>query len=234
MKEVKEYLLSKQDPRYHDFSLELNLARKTKSIGVRIPIIRDYAKVLSKKYSIDYLINNIDEEYYEEVLLKGFIIGCYKNLTYDELIFYINNHLPKIKDWSMCDTFVASLKITKKYQDKLWTYLDKLLKSKKEFAVRFVLVVLLNYYVNDKYKDKIYDIIKSIKNEDYYVKMANAWLLSYMFINYFEDTINFINTNKLDNWTLLKGITKAIESTRVDKDKKNTLSKIREHFKNKI
>ena len=182
MKEVKEYLLSNQDQRYQDFSLELNIARKTKSIGVRIPIIRNYAKLLSKKYNIDYLINNIDEEYYEEILLKGFIIGCYKNLTYDELIFYIDNHLPKIKDWSMCDTFVSSLKITKKYQDKLWIYLNKLLKNKKEFTVRFALVMLLDYYIDDKYKNKIYEIIISIKKEDYYVKMANAWLLSYMFI----------------------------------------------------
>ena len=79
MKEVKEYLLGKQDPRYHDFSLELNLARKTKSIGVRIPIIRDYAKVLSKKYSIDYLINNIDEEYYEEYKKAYLSVRCVKD-----------------------------------------------------------------------------------------------------------------------------------------------------------
>lgn len=233
MNEVKEYLLSKRDKRYQDFSFELNISRKCKNIGVRIPIIRNYAKVLSKKYTIDYLINNIDEEYYEELLLKGFIIGCYNNLTYDELIYYINNHLPKIKDWSMCDTFTSSLKITKKYHDRLWYYLTGLLKSKEEFTVRFTLVMILNYYICDEYKDKIYKIIKSIKREDYYIKMANAWLLSYMFISYFDDTIKFVNNNEIDRWTILKGITKAIESLRVTSDNKKILAKIREHFKNK-
>lgn len=230
MKEVKEVLLSNKDPKYRDFSLELNISRKTKSIGVRIPIIRDYAKVLSKEYSIDYLINNIDEEYYEEVLLKGFIIGNYKNLTYDELVYYINGHLPKIKDWCMCDTFAASLKITRKYQDRLWKYLLKKLDSKREFYVRFALVMILDYYICDKYKDQIFEVIKNVKKDDYYVKMANAWLISYMFINYFDDTVNFIKYNKLDSWTIKKGITKAIESYRISDNNKVILRKIRDNI----
>lgn len=231
MKEVKEILLSKKDPRYQEFSTELNLYHKYKSIGVRIPIIREYAKKLSKEYSIDYLINNIDEEYYEEVLLKGFIIGCYKNLSYDELIYYIDNHLPKITDWSMCDTFVASLKITSKYLDKLWGYINEKLNSNKEFDVRFSLVMILNYYIKDDYKEKIYEIIKNIKLDDYYVKMANAWLISYMFIKYFDDTVKFINHNKLDNWTIKKGIRKALESYRISDDNKKILVKIYDHLK---
>ena len=227
MQEVKEYLLSNRDQRYQDFSFELNIARKYKSIGVKIPVLRNYAKYLSKEYAIDYLITNIDEEYYEEVMLKGFIIGNYVNLSYDELVFYIDNHLPKIKDWSMCDTFVTSLKITKKYPSELWDYINKKLHSNREFDIRFALVMILNYYINDDYKDRIYQIIKSIKNEEYYVKMANAWLLSYMFINYFDDTINFLKNNKLDEWTIRKGITKAIESRQINNDNKNILRHIR-------
>ena len=231
MREVKEYLLQHQDSKYKDFSLELNIYHNYKSIGVRIPIIRDLAKKLSKEYSLDYLTKNIDEEYYEEIILKGFIIGNYKNLSYDELIYYIDNHLSKVCDWSMCDTFAASLKITKKYQDKLWDYLLNKLESEKEFDVRFSLVMILDYYINDLYKNKIYEIIKSINRDDYYIKMANAWLLSYMFINYFDDTINFIKKNKLDKWTFNKGITKSMESFRISDDNKRILAKIRKEIK---
>lgn len=233
MREVKEFLLRNKDSKYQDFSENLNICIGYRSIGVRIPIIRDYAKHLSKEYPIDYLINNIDDEYYEEILLKGFIIGNYKDLTYDELTNYIDKHLPKVKDWSMCDTFVSSLKITKKYQKELWSYINKKLKSKKEFDVRFALVMLLNYYICDEYKEKIYQIISNVKNDFYYVKMANAWLLSYMFINYYNDTINYIKNNKLDNWTLRKGITKAIESYRISQDEKKVLRKIRDNVKDK-
>jgi 3-methyladenine DNA glycosylase AlkD len=227
MKEVKDYLIKNRDPKYKDFSLELNLYHKYKSIGVRIPVIRSLAKDLSKKYSLDYLINNIDEEYYEEILLKGFIIGNYKNLTYDELIKHIDNHLPKVSDWSMCDTFVASLKITNKYKNELWKYLNNKLKSKNEYGVRFALVMILNYYIEEKYKDDIYKIIESVKLNTYYVKMANAWLLSYMIIEYFDESINFIKNTKMDSWTISKGITKAIESRRITELNKDKLRELR-------
>ena len=233
MKEVKEFLFKNKDPKYRDFSLELNIYHQYPSIGVRIPLLRNYAKRLAKEYPIDELINKIDEEYYEEILLKGFIIGNYNNLTYEELIYYINNHLPKIKDWSMCDTFASSLKITKKYLDKIWLYLIELLQSKDECTVRFALVMMLNYYINDEYQAKIYNVIKSVKNDAYYVKMANAWLLSYMFINYFDDTINFIKENKLNTWVVLKGISKGIESYKIDDENKKILKKLRAYYNKK-
>ena len=227
MKEVKEFLLKNQDKKYNDFSQSLNANKEYKSIGVRIPIIRDYAKTLTKKYSIDYLINNIDDEYYEEILLKGFIIGNYKNLTLDEIITYIDNHLVKVKDWSMCDTFVASLKITNRYKKELWNYIVIKLKSKNEYEVRFALVMILNYYINNEYKNKIYKIIENVKLNTYYVKMANAWLLSYMIIEYLDESINFIKNTKMDSWTISKGITKATQSRRISELNKDKLRELR-------
>ena len=229
MKEIKEFLLKNHDEKYLDFSSGLGTYSNKRRLGVRIPLLRDYAKSLSKKYSLDYLINNIDEEYYEEIMLKGFIIGNYK-LTYGELINYIEYFLPKISDWSICDTFVASLKMSKRYSNKLWDYIINKLNSKNEFDVRFSLVMILNYYINDDYKNKVFEVIKSVSLDKYYVKMANAWLLSYMFINYFDDTVNFISKNKLDDFVLRKGITKAIESFRVSDEEKRVLRKIRERI----
>ena len=115
------------------------------------------------------------------------------------------------------------LKITKKYLNELWDFIYEKLQSSNEFDVRFSLVMLLNYYINDSYKDQIYEVIKNVKQEDYYVKMANAWLLSYMFINYFDETINYIKKNKIDSWTLRKGITKSIESFKLSDEKKKIL-----------
>ena len=226
MKEVKEFIIENQDPKYLDFSGSIGAVSNKKRLGVRIPLLRDYAKSLSKNYTLDYLLQNIDETYYEEIMIKGFCIGNFK-LTYDELVKYIDYFLPKISDWCICDTFVAGLKISKKYPNELWDYLVSKLDSSSEFTIRFSLVMILNYYINDDYKDKIFKIIESIKSDKYYVKMANAWLISYMFINYFDETLRFISHSKLDSFTKRKGITKAIESTRISKDNKNILSKVR-------
>ena len=226
MKEVKLFLKRNQDQKYLDFSDGIGASSNKIRLGVRIPLLRDYAKTLSKNYSIEYLMNNIDEVYYEEVMLKGFIIGNFK-LSFDELVYYIDYFIPKISDWCLCDTFVSSLKITKKYLKKLWDYLQIKLNSNDEFTVRFALVMILNYYINDEYKDKIFKVISSVKLDKYYVKMANAWLISYMLINYFDDTIYFIGNSKLDSFTKRKAITKAIESFRISDNNKRILRKIR-------
>ena len=231
MNKIKEYLFSQQDLEYLEFSKNLNIAKTKKSIGVRLPIIRSYARTLLKEYSFDYLIKNIDDEYYEEILLRGFIIGNYRKLSSKELIYYIDTQLFLISDWSMCDSFVTSLKLTKKYPDEIWKYLLKKLESKKEFKVRFALVMILNYYICDDYKNNIYKIIESITNNEYYIKMANAWLLSYMFINYFDDTISFVKKTRCDSWVVKKGITKAIESYKINDDQKNNLRKLRDSIK---
>ena len=230
MKEVKDFIKKNQDKKYLDFSDGIGASSKKIRLGVRIPLLRDFAKYLAKNNSLDYLINNIDEVYYEEVMLKGFIICNYK-LSYEELVYYIDYFLPKISDWCLCDTFVAGLKITKKYSNELWDFLKNKLNSDDEFTVRFALVMILNYYINDDYKDKIYDVIDSIKQDKYYIQMANAWLISYMLINYYDDTVRFISKSKIDNFTKRKAITKAIESYRITDEQKIILKKIRERIK---
>lgn len=229
MKEVKEFLKKNQDKKYLDFSDGIGACSNKIRLGVRIPLLRNYAKVLSKEYSLDYLMDNIEEVYYEEVMLKGFIIGNYK-LTYDELVKYIDYFLPKIIDWAICDTFVAGLKITKKYLNEVWEYINSKLSSKSEFTVRFSLVMILNYYINDEYKNCIFNIIDNVKLDKYYVHMANAWLLSYMLIKYFDESVKFLSNCKLDSFTKRKAITKAIESFQVSDENKKILRKIRERI----
>lgn len=228
--EIKNYLLLNQDVKYHDFSDKLSKTVQ-KKIGVRIPLLRDYAKALLKKYSLKELFDNIDEEYYEEIMLKGIIIGLDKKLNEEEFLNYIKEFVPKINDWAICDIFVASLKLTKKYSKKTWLLLKKYLKSKKEFEIRFSLVMMLNYYLNDNYINEIYLLLDDIKCNKYYVKMAESWLLSYMFIKYYDETLKYLENSNLDKWTYNKAITKALESFRISDIQKEELRKIRSNIK---
>lgn len=195
-KQVESRLLEFADKEYLEFNKKLNkeeyLKDQKEQIGIRIPILRDYSKKLSKQYELDFLLENINENYYEEIMLKGFIIGQYKNLEWKELEKKIKYFVPKITDWALCDTFCASLKVTKKYQKEIWKMLQKYLKSNNEFDVRFALVMILNYYIKDDYIDDVYLIINDVKLDKYYVKMANAWLISYCLIDYYDKTIEFL------------------------------------------
>ena len=226
-KEVNDYLISLSDKEYLDFTIKLNAKTDLKQLGVRIPLLRKYAKELSKKYELDYLYNNINENYYEEVMLKGFLIGEYKKLEFNELKKYILDFVPKINDWAICDTFCSSLKITKKYKEEVFELIEYFLKTNKEFQIRFSLVMLLHYYIEDEYIDRIYKIIKSVNNEEYYVKMANAWLLSFCMINYYDKTYEFLKKNELDLFTHNKAIQKSIESYRLTNKQKDELRNLK-------
>lgn len=226
-KEISDYLISLSDKKYLDFTQKLNAKMNLKQLGVRIPLLRNYAKELSKKYELEYLYNNINENFYEEVMLKGFIIGQYKKLDFLELKKYLLDFVPKINDWAICDTFCSGLKITKKYKKEMFELIEYFLKTNKEFQIRFSLVMLLDYYIEEEYIDKIFEIIKSIKNEEYYVKMANAWLISFCMIKYYDKTYEFLKNNKIDLVTHNKAIQKSIESYRLTTKQKEELRKLK-------
>ncbi len=227
-KEINSFFDKHKDSKYLKFSNSLDKYNNYNRIGIRVPILREYTKELCKKYSFDYLYKNINEDYYEQIMMKGFIIHNNKKLDYEELSSYIKDYVPKIKDWSICDTFCAGLKITRKYLKETFKLLKKYLKSKKEFEVRFALVMLLNYYLIDDYIDEVLSIINNIKLEDYYVKMASSWLISFCLIKYYDKTYNFFkNNNSIDSWVFNKGIQKSIESYRISKEKKEELKELK-------
>ena len=59
--------------------------------------------------------------------------------------------------------------------------------------------------------------------------MANAWLISYCFIKFFDETVDFYKSNcKIDKWTYQKGIQKSLESYRLTDKQKELLRQLRE------
>lgn len=53
--------------------------------------------------------------------------------------------------------------------------------------------------------------------------MAQAWLISIMYIKFREKTLEYLKENSLDTWTHNKAIQKIRESTRVSKEDKEFL-----------
>ena len=192
-------------------------------IGVRVPVLREYAKKLSKKYEIDDLLENIDDEYYEEIMLQGMLIGLKKDKEISYILADIEKFVPKIDNWAICDTFCAGLKITKKNLNKMWEFLQKYVKSSKEFEIRFGVVMILDYYITESYLDRNFKIFDSIKSDKYYVQMAVAWAVSICLIKFYDKTIEYLNKCKLDKFTYNKALQKAIESYRITNEQKEEL-----------
>lgn len=224
---IKEELISLADEKYKNF--HSNLCPGTENIlGVRVPVLRNYAKQLSSKYSMDYLLKEIDEEYYEEIMLKGMLIGLNKKIECKELEKYIKEFVPKIDNWAICDVFCAGLKITKKYKKEMFELINEYLASKREFELRFAIVMILDYYIEKEYIEKDFNIFNQIKSDKYYVKMAVAWAISICLIKFYNETIEYLENNTfLDNWTYNKAIQKSIESYRITNEQKHELRKMK-------
>lgn len=224
---IKNDLISLIDEKYKEF--HSNLCPGINNIlGIRVPVLRNYAKQLAKNYSLEELLANIDDEYYEEIMLQGMIIGLKKKEEWDVVKQLILDFIPKIDNWAICDTFCAGLKITKKYKNEMWELIQETLKSSKEFEIRFAVVMILDYYIDEEYLEKDFEIFDQIKHEDYYVRMAIAWAISICLIKFYNETTSYlINNTSLDNWTYNKAIQKAIESYRITDKQKDELRKMK-------
>lgn len=196
-------------------------------IGVRVPILRKYSKELFIKKDWKDTIEQIDNEYYEEIMLQGMLIGQAQKEDIKIVLKYIEKFVPKIDNWAICDTFCSGLKITKKYKKEMWKFIQKYLKSKNEFQIRFAIVMILDYYIEEEYLEKDFKIFEKIKYEGYYVKMAVAWAISICLIKFYERTIEFLQKSNLDICVYNKSIQKAIESYRITNEQKEFLKKMK-------
>ena len=227
--EIEKELLNMQDKKYKEFQKGI-CPGVEEIIGIRIPILRSYAKELLKRYDFKYLMENIPSNYYEEIMLQGMLIGQAK-LDFNEIIKYVEDFIPKINNWAVCDTFCTGLKITKKHKEEMWNFIQKYIKSDKEFYIRFGIVLILNYYIDEDYLYKNFKIFDSIKSDKYYVQMAVAWAISFCLIKFYDKTIEYLKNSKIDKFTYNKSIQKAIESYRITKEQKEFLRTLKKQLK---
>ncbi len=227
---IKDELKKLVDEQYREFHSRL-CPGTANILGIRVPVLREYAKKLTKQFALDDLLNNIDDEYYEEIMLQGMLIGLQRKEDWKKIRKAIKKFIPKINNWAVCDTFCAGLKITKKFKEDMWGLIQETLKSSKEFEIRFAVVMILDYYIEEKYLEKDFEIFNQIKNEEYYVKMAIAWAISICLIKFYDETTKYLVSNtSIDNWTYNKAIQKAIESYRISEKQKEVLRKMKRRY----
>lgn len=223
--EIKQKLLELADEKYKEF--HSGLCPGTENIiGVRVPVLRNYAKELAKQQKIEELLPQIDDQYYEEIMLQGMLIGLEKE-EITNIQKQIENFVPKINNWAICDVFCAGLKITKKYPKEMWTFLQKYVVSEKEFEIRFAMVMILDFYIGEAYLKEIFKIWDHISSKAYYVQMAIAWGISICLIKFYEETIVYLKKANLDKFTYNKALQKAIESYRITEEQKQELRKMK-------
>ena len=220
--EFIEYLFDIRDIKYRDFHIGLGVGDNV--IGIRTSNLKSIVKDISKGNTKEFL-ELLRDDYYEEVTLYGLIVCNIKD--FDVSIKYLDIYKKKINNWASCDLFCSSYKIVNKYKEYYWKYINDNISSNNLWIRRMCYVLIISYYIEDKYLDNIFMLCDNYNTNDYYVQMAVAWLISICFIKYRDKTMEYIKDNKLDNFTHNKAIQKIRESYRVDSRDKEILNKLK-------
>ncbi|HBF35315.1 TPA: DNA alkylation repair protein [Candidatus Sumerlaeota bacterium] len=221
---VRKRLLELVDEKYRKFHSAL-VPGVDNILGVRLPNLREIAKELAKGDWRGYL-SSAQTDYCEEITLQGLVIG-YAKADLEEILRYTSGFVPKINNWGVCDCFCSNLKITKKHLPQVWEFLQPYLRSPKEFELRFGIVMLLTFYIQDEYIDRVLPLLNGATHEGYYVKMAVAWALSICFAKYPEKAMLYLKESTLDDFTYNKALQKITESLRVDKETKTIIRRMK-------
>lgn len=226
-----QMLYSKQDIKYKTFNDKV-VNGVGESIGIRIPELRAIAKDISKSQRNHEMLELLHQNHlYEARMIEGLLIGMIKT-TQETSQTYIESFVEnRINNWALCDSFVTSLKSQVK-QNKSWFYEKSKFYASSEntWEVRFGLVMFLCYFKEKAYFEEVKSHILALKNQDYYVKMAAAWLISVLYIDLKEETLALLKNTSLDNWTRNKAIQKIKESYRVSVENKKQAEDVKHLF----
>ena len=223
-KPIRETLFSLADEEYQKFHSSL-CPGINNIIGIRVPVLREFAKEIVKGDWRTYL-KTAKNEYYEEVMLQGMVIGLAK-MELQERLEYIKEFLPQIDNWAVCDVTCAGLKFTKKHMSEMWELIQPYINSNKEFEIRFGVVMILDFYITKEYIKEVLTILNNIHHDGYYVKMAVAWAISVCYIKFSKETMMLLQNNTFDTFTYNKALQKIVESYRVTKEEKEIIRKMK-------
>lgn len=227
---IQQELFALQDIYYADFQAKLvpNIPREL-FIGVRVPEARKFAKRLAKDSEISEFLRYLPHKYYDENILHALLISEIKD--YDACIVAIDNFLPYVDNWAVCD--ILSPKIFKTHKTSLLDKIKEWSASEKTYTCRFGLEILMSYFLDDDFKPDYLDIPASVHSEEYYVRMMIAWFFATALAKQWDTAIKYIEDHRLDTWTHNKAIQKARESRRITSAQKEYLKSLRQLRKGK-
>lgn len=185
--------------------------------------IRSIAKQILKGDYVEFL-SVAKNDSYEETLIQGLVIAGIKNLNVQ--VSYLEDWVKFIDNWSTCDSTISTMKLLGKSKNKAdyFEFFYRLCFSEKEFISRFGIVTIMCYYLEKEYLQQVLEMCKKVNNDAYYVKMAIAWLISYLFVKFKDETYALLGEKVLDKFTQNKAISKCRDSFRVSAEDKENLT----------
>ena len=193
-------------------------------IGVRVSDLRRLARRLEPGTSaadISKLLT-VKNESFDYVLLCGLLI-THARLEDQTTIDLTKQYLPHVDSWAHIDIFVE--KKRRFAGDIWWDFALECLQSEAEFTVRYGVISLMTNFLDEAHIDQVFAVLRNVKHDGYYVKMALAWLYATAAVHFFELTLAELENEHIDAWTHNKAYQKMRESRRFTPEQQAVISK---------
>lgn len=212
--EILLNLESFRDEKYAKFQSKL-IKTEMKILGVRVPVLRKFAKGLE---SLEFL-RAWKRGIYELNLLEGLVVSSI-NLEFKTRLEIYDEFIKKADNWALID----SVKFKGFDRDMLFKAIKVWLSSSDEFIKRAGYVNLVYHFVDDGWLEFIFGI--EDKSVGYYDTMGHAWLISECMAKYPDKTFEFLKSRSLKERTFKKAVSKSLDSFRVSGFYKKELKKL--------
>ena len=222
---IREALFAMRDEPYAQFQRKLMpTVDPARVLGVRIPDVRRLAKSIYGTNAARAFLSDLPHAFYDEDNLHGALLDRIPN--FDTAIAEVERFLPYIDNWATCDLFCPKTLLQK--PDSLLSHIKSWLSSDKVYTVRYGLVRLTSWYLDGaRFTPEILSLAAQVRNEDYYINMAQAWFFSMTLAKQYDATIPYLKAQKLDAWVHNKAIQKAVESYQVSPEIKAYLKTLK-------
>lgn len=222
--DITAQLFALQDKAYADFQSKLlpTVPRET-VIGVRTPDLRKMAKQICKTPTAQEFLHSLPHRYFDENQLHAFILSEEKD--FNTCIAYLEQFLPYVDNWATCDQL--SPRCFKKHTKELLPLIRKWMRSKHTYTKRFGIGMLMRYFLDEAFRPEYLEWVASIKSEEYYIRMMQAWFFATALAKQWDSSLPYIEQRRLQPRTHNKAIQKAIESYRITDEQKEILKSLR-------
>lgn len=215
--EIREQLRSLSEEKYRSFSASLMPSVDAETvIGVRIPILRAYARSIFKdERALDFM-RELPHKYFEENNLHAFLICQIKD--YGECVCELDRFLPYVDNWATCDSMRP--RAFKAHKSELIADIRRWMRSEHPYTVRFGIEMLMVHFLGEHFKREYADAVADIRSNEYYVNMMIAWYFATALATNWDEVLPYVEGGRLSDLTHNKTIQKAVESYRIDAERK--------------
>ncbi|MEC4183286.1 DNA alkylation repair protein [Adlercreutzia sp. R21] len=222
--DVGAFLASHADEGYRAFQAKLipNIGADI-IVGVRTPDLRRFAKALARRGDAGEFLAALPHGTFEENQLHSFIIA--QERDFDKLVGEIERFLPFVDNWATCDQL--SCRGLAADPDVALGRARHWLESDHEYTVRFAIGVLMELFLEERFRPELFQWVVGVSRPEYYVNMMRAWYFAEALAKQPVAAEEVIASGALDTWTHNKAIQKVVESRRISPEQKDRLRAMR-------